>query len=142
MYHGVLSRFSCIFSCHLRSHGVPITDPRTLKPSTIVIFVPSNIFFFTMSWLLVGFTLYPKAFPCTSTLSIIARGLLDITCKAYVICVPFLGDNCFLQEFDQGGYPHSLRSHANYSSQNLSFTHGPYPWIFVQKYQTTRVVRR
>ena len=60
-----------------------MTDPRTLKPSTIVIFVPSNTFMalsrqfsFTMSWHLEGFTLYPKAFPCTSRLSSIARRLL------------------------------------------------------------------
>ena len=37
--------FSISVSMYLsHSDGVPITDPRTLKPSTVVIFVPSNTF--------------------------------------------------------------------------------------------------
>ena len=63
--------------------GVPITNPRTLKPSSIVIFVPSNTFMalwrwfsLTMSSRLEGFTLHPKDFPCTSRLSSIARRLI------------------------------------------------------------------
>ena len=35
--------FSISLSMYIsHADGVPITDPRTLKPSTIIIFVPSN----------------------------------------------------------------------------------------------------
>ena len=95
-----LTLFSFSLSMYLsHADGVPITDPRTLKPSTIVKFVPSNTlmalsrrFSFTMSWHLEGFTLYPKAVHipfvqyCAET--------LKITCSASIICVPFLGDIC------------------------------------------------
>ena len=38
--------FSISFSMYLsHADGVPITDPRTLKPCTIVIFMPSNFFY-------------------------------------------------------------------------------------------------
>ena len=80
-----LTLFSFSLSMYLsHADGVPITDPRTLKPSTIVKLVPSNTFMalsrrfsFTMSLHLEGFTLYPKA--------------VHIPVH---ICVPFLGDIC------------------------------------------------
>ena len=31
---------------------------------------------------------------------------------------------------------------ANYSSQNFTYTNGPYTWIFVRRYQVIRVVCR
>ena len=38
-----------LYMCLSYADGIPITDPRTLKPTTIVIFVPSNIFM-ALSW--------------------------------------------------------------------------------------------
>ena len=115
----ILERFSVrvavfsisFFMCLSHADGVPINDPRTLKPSAIVIFVPSNILWrchdgFFYSELTLGrlhivserLSVHIQVFQyCAET--------LKITCIASIICVPFLGDIWFLQELNQWNYP-------------------------------------
>ena len=96
------------------AEGVPITDPRTLKPSIFVIFVPSNTFMalsrhdgFVGRLHIVSESLFVHIQVvqyCAET--------LKITCSASIIRVQFLGDIWFLQELNQWDYPNSVHSHC------------------------------
>ena len=99
----------------LHADDVSITDPRTLKMSTIVIFEYLHGAFPTVFFLLRVDTW--KALDCSRKLfrahpvCQYCAETNKITCSASVIFVPFFNDLWFLQELDQWDYLNSVHSH-------------------------------
>ena len=97
--------------------GVPVTDPRTPKPSTIAdIFafeylngsVTTVFFFYELTLGIIvseSHSVYIQFIQyCAET--------LRITCSASINCAQLLGDSWFLHELNQWDYPNSAHSHC------------------------------
>ena len=89
-----------VFSISLRKYlshadGVPITDPKTLKPSTIVKFVPSNFYgavetvFFYHELTLIRLHIVFESLSLDIQVVQYCAETPKITCSASIICVPF-----------------------------------------------------